>query len=88
MHAYSGCEKGIKEGGKPIEVMGLMLGRPHTEELNTLVVTDAFPLPIEGFETRVIADDDKVRSNHGTAVHRSLTHTYSRSAVLSRLSIT
>ena len=23
-------------------------------------MTDAFPLPIEGFETRVIADDDKV----------------------------
>lgn len=60
MHAYSGCEKGIKEGGKPIEVMGLMLGRPHTEEPTTLVVTDAFPLPIEGFETRVIADDDNV----------------------------
>jgi len=60
MHTYSGVEKGIKEGGKPVEVMGLLLGRPHTEELTTLVVTDAFPLPVEGFETRVIADDESV----------------------------
>lgn len=59
-HTYSGVEKGIKGGGKPVEVMGLLLGRPHTEELTTLVVTDAFPLPIEGFETRVLADDDNV----------------------------
>uniref|UniRef100_A0A7S2WTE4 COP9 signalosome complex subunit 5 n=1 Tax=Rhizochromulina marina TaxID=1034831 RepID=A0A7S2WTE4_9STRA len=60
MHTYSGVEKGIKESGKPVEVMGLLLGRPHTEDLTTLVVTDAFPLPVEGFETRVIADDESV----------------------------
>jgi len=59
-HAYSGVEKGIKNGGKPIEVMGLLLGRPSTDEAGCLVVTDAFPLPIEGFETRVIADDQEV----------------------------
>jgi len=41
-------------------VMGLLLGRPNTEEGGCLVVTDAFPLPIEGFETRVIADDQDV----------------------------
>ena len=62
----------------------MMLGRPHTEQLDTLVVTDVrtreteparnciyirltltlslqvFPLPVEGFETRVIADDEQV----------------------------
>ena len=61
MHTYSGCEKGMREGGKPLEVMGMMLGRPHTEQLDTLVVTDVFPLPVEGFETRVIADDEQAR---------------------------
>lgn len=59
-HTYSGVEKGVKAGSKPIEVMGLLLGRPNTEEGGCLVVTDAFPLPIEGFETRVIADDQDV----------------------------
>lgn len=59
-HTYSGVDKGIKGGGKPIEVMGLLLGRPHPDDPTALVVTDAFPLPIEGFETRVIADDQDV----------------------------
>ena len=50
----------MKKGGNPIEVMGLMLGRPDPDTPRTLVVTDVFPLPIEGFETRVIADDQDV----------------------------
>ena len=32
-----------QEGSKPLEVMGMMLGRPHTEQLDTLVVTDVRP---------------------------------------------
>ena len=40
--------------------MGLMLGRPDPFKPTNLIVTDAFPLPIEGFETRVIADDQSV----------------------------
>lgn len=40
--------------------MGLMLGRPDPDTPKTLVVTDVFPLPTEGFETRVIADDQDV----------------------------
>lgn len=80
----SGVEKGIAQGGKPIEVMGLMLGRPCTENERTLIVTDVktdsmnkceettlqliscihvmqcFPIPVEGFETRVVADDEDV----------------------------
>ncbi|OQR86968.1 COP9 signalosome complex subunit 5 [Achlya hypogyna] len=62
-HAQSGVEKGMSSpGGKPVEVMGLLLGRPSTDpaNLNTLVVTDAFPLPVEGAETRVLADDAEV----------------------------
>ena len=60
MHSYSGCEEGIKQGGKPLEVMGMMLGCPHSEIADALVVTDVFPLPVTGFETRVVADDENV----------------------------
>mmetsp|Transcript_28606 Transcript_28606/g.37471 ORF Transcript_28606/g.37471 Transcript_28606/m.37471 type:complete len:386 (-) Transcript_28606:401-1558(-) len=61
MHANSGVDKGMKSGGgKPVEVMGLMLGRPDTEIPNALIVTDVFPLPIEGAETKVLADDAEV----------------------------
>ena len=63
MHCASGVEKGIASGGNPTEVMGLLLGRPDPTTPHTLIVTDAFALPIEGFETRVIADDEGV-TNH------------------------
>jgi len=59
-HAYSGCEEGLRAGGKPLEVMGMMLGCPHSEVKDALVVTDVFPLPVTGFETRVVADDENV----------------------------
>jgi COP9 signalosome complex subunit 5 len=70
-HCQSGVEKGIAKGGNPIEVMGMLLGRPDPSTPNTLVVTDAFPLPIEGFETRVVADDENV-VNHMIALGESL----------------
>jgi COP9 signalosome complex subunit 5 len=73
-HCHSGVEKGIKKGGNPIEVMGLLLGRPDPTTPTTLVVTDVFPLPIEGFETRVIADDGDV-INHMIALGESLENT-------------
>lgn len=60
MHGQQGIENGIKRGGKPIEVMGLLLGRPGTEDPHSFVITDAQALPIEGFETKVIADDENV----------------------------
>lgn len=60
-HACAGVEKGMKSaGGKPVEVMGLMLGRPCTEHTDTLLILDVFPLPVEGAETRVLADDQEV----------------------------
>ena len=55
VHGQSGVDKGIKKSGKPIEVMGMLVGRPDTEDRNTVVISDAQPLPIEGFETKVIA---------------------------------
>lgn len=70
-HCQSGVEKGIKQGGRPIEVMGLMLGRPDPTKPKRLIVTDVFPLPIEGFETRVIADDHDV-VNYMIALGESL----------------
>ena len=74
MHCHSGVEKGISKGGNPIEVMGMLLGRPDPDTPHTLVVSDAFPLPIEGFETRVIADDEGV-VNHMIALGESLERT-------------
>ena len=71
MHCDRGVEKGISKGGNPIEVMGLLLGRPDPYHPTTLIVTDAFPLPIEGFETRVIADDQDV-VNHMITLNESL----------------
>lgn len=73
-HCHSGVEKGVKKGGNPIEVMGLLLGRPDPTTPHTLIVTDVFPLPIEGFETRVIADDGDV-INHMIALGESLENT-------------
>ena len=73
-HCHSGVEKGIKAGGRPVEVMGLCLGRPDPTTPQTLIVTDVFPLPIEGFETRVIADDQDV-VNHMIALGESLEST-------------
>lgn len=40
MHANLGVDKGMAAGGKPVEIMGMMLGRPDTETPNTLIVTD------------------------------------------------
>lgn len=59
-HAVSGVEKGMNSGGKPVEVMGLMMGHLCPDSPQTLVVSDCFPLPIEGAETRVLADDQEV----------------------------
>ena len=60
-HAQRGCEAGVKAGGKPLEVMGLLLGYPNADaSKRRLVVTDALPLPVTGFETSVVADDDNV----------------------------
>lgn len=61
MHAQSGVEKGMAlPNGKPIEVMGLFIGRPDTENPTRIIVTDAYPIDADGFETQVATDDDRV----------------------------
>lgn len=40
--------------------MGLLLGRPDVDDPYSFIISDAQALPIEGFETRVVADDDNV----------------------------
>jgi COP9 signalosome complex subunit 5 len=59
-HSQSGVEKGLKQNGKPLEVMGLLFGHPDVEDLHCLIVTDAQPIPAEGFETKVVIDDQSV----------------------------
>ena len=50
----------MSKGGKPIEVMGLLVGHPDVEDPSVIIVSDAQPIPVEGFETKVIADDENV----------------------------
>ena len=56
-HALSGVEAGRKAGTNPIEIMGLMIGKPDGD---SIVVMDACPLPVQGSETRVVADDAQI----------------------------
>merc|ERR1712228_384974 len=58
-HAIQGVNAGRKSGGLPTEIMGLLVGRPDPVT-NTLVIMDCIELPVEGSETRVVADDEKV----------------------------
>jgi len=57
-HGQSGVEKGQARGSNPVEVMGFLVGRPDTEDLNCIVISDAQPIPAEGFETRVVMEDE------------------------------
>jgi COP9 signalosome complex subunit 5 len=60
MHGQQGVDKGTKKSGKPIEVMGMLLGRPDSEDPFSIIVSDSQALPIEGFETKVVADDENI----------------------------
>ena len=62
MHGQSGVDKGIKKSGKPVEVMGILIGRPDTEDPHSLIISDAYALPVEGFETSVVADNEDVQN--------------------------
>jgi len=53
-HALVGVDQGRKQGTNPIEILGLLLGKPSGD---TIVVMDTYALPVKGDETRVIADD-------------------------------
>lgn len=60
-HAAAGVDKGLKsKNAMPVEVMGLMVGHVDTEDPHALIVTDTFPLPVEGTETTVMTDNPAV----------------------------
>lgn len=40
MHAKTGVERGLKSTGTPVEVMGIMIGRPDMEDHEAMLVTD------------------------------------------------
>jgi len=55
-HALAGVKKGREgPGGTPIEIMGLLVGKP---EGKTVVVLDSCPLPVEGIEYKVEAAEE------------------------------
>ncbi len=49
-HALAGVTEGRAERGVPVEIMGLLIGKPDG---NAIVVTDVFPLPVKGIEYQV-----------------------------------
>jgi len=52
-HSLVGVKKGrASRNGMPVEVMGLLVGKP---EGDSIIVTDACPIPVEGMETSVEA---------------------------------
>jgi len=59
-HAIQGVNQGRKKGGLPTEIMGLLVGRPDADNPTSIVIMDCIELPIEGSETKVVADDEKV----------------------------
>merc|ERR1719486_1221731 len=60
-HAIQGVNQGRKKGGLPTEIMGPLVGRPDPDNKGSIVIMDFIELPIEGSETKVVADDEKVR---------------------------
>eukprot|EP00455_Lapot_gusevi_P018036 TRINITY_DN1976_c0_g1_i1.p1 TRINITY_DN1976_c0_g1~~TRINITY_DN1976_c0_g1_i1.p1 ORF type:complete len:337 (+),score=82.47 TRINITY_DN1976_c0_g1_i1:55-1065(+) len=58
-HALAGVEQGRAEGGTSFEVMGLMVGKP---EGDSIIVMDAFPLPVKGTENFVLADSPEIQA--------------------------
>jgi COP9 signalosome complex subunit 5 len=58
----------------PVEVMGLMHGHPDLDDPGTLIVTDVFPLPVEGTETSVMTDNPEV-TNYMISLAEALEHT-------------
>lgn len=53
-HAKHGVEKGRKRSGMPIEIAGLLIGKIKN---GTFVIFDTLPLPVEGTEAQVVAND-------------------------------
>lgn len=61
-HAIHGVEYGRKHSatGAPTEIMGFCIGHIDTADETKFVVSDVFPLPVEGSETAVVAESPEV----------------------------
>lgn len=69
-HSLAGVKKGREgPGGTPIEIMGLLVGKP---EGDTIIVLDSFPLPVEGIEYKVEASEEAM--GYMTQVSDSMEH--------------
>jgi proteasome lid subunit RPN8/RPN11 len=48
MHAKRGCDEGVATSGTPTEIMGMLFGYTDTQSSGTIVITDAFEIPLAG----------------------------------------
>lgn len=48
LHAKRGCDEGIAASGTPTEIIGMLFGYVDTKNPGTVVVTDAFEIPLAG----------------------------------------
>lgn len=72
--AVKGVEKGLQRAaGMPVEVMSLLHTTINPSDPHTIVVLDAFELPVEGSETQVVANSPEV-INHMIKLADNLEH--------------
>ena len=48
LHSKRGCDEGIAATGRPTEIMGMLFGYADTKSAGTVVITDAFEIPLAG----------------------------------------
>ncbi len=48
LHAKRGCDEGIAASGTPTEIMGMLFGYADTKNSGTVVITDAYEIPLAG----------------------------------------
>ena len=48
IHAKRGCDEGVAATGRPTEIMGMLFGYADTKSEGTVVITDAFEIPLAG----------------------------------------
>eukprot|EP01047_Picozoa_sp_COSAG01_P045123 COSAG01_NODE_4134_length_5316_cov_6.930255_1_plen_248_part_00 len=48
IHAKRGCDEGVASTGTPTEIIGMLFGYADTKNAGTVVITDAFEIPLAG----------------------------------------
>jgi hypothetical protein len=48
IHAKRGCDEGVASTGTPTEIIGMLFGYADTQNAGTVVITDAFEIPLAG----------------------------------------